>query len=106
MLPDQETGRIRPFSRPEKVWICLPVVVLILLLPTTMLSYTFLSSEIIDGPQGRYYLPLLVPLLLLCGYNLRKKIVLKSDETALLLGGTSALHLISVYYLALVFLRA
>jgi len=88
------------------LWIWLPVTILSLLLPSTMLSYTFLTSEIIDGPQGRYYLPLLVPLLMLCCFNLQKKISLKSDSTILLFWSTAFLHLVSIYYIALGFLNA
>ena len=106
ILPDRQTNLFRPFCRLEMLWIWLPVTILSLLLPSTMLSYTFLTSEIIDGPQGRYYLPLLVPLLMLCCFNLQKKISLKSDSTILLFWSTAFLHLVSIYYIALGFLNA
>ena len=105
VLPGSGFKEMKAFSRLEKTWIWLPVAALILLLPTTMLSYTFVTSEIIDGPQGRYYLPLLIPLLMLCCHNLRRKIILKADISTLLLWGASFLHLASVYYVAFGFLH-
>ena len=104
-LSGQGTDTIEPFSLGEKAWLWLPISIMIVLLPATMLSYTFVTMETIDDPQGRYYLPLLIPLLILCHSNLRKSITYRADNISMIHSSVGFLTLLSVYYIGLAFLH-
>ena len=104
MLPAGEGDGILPFTGFERIWIWLPVGLMILYLPVTMLGYTFITWDTIDTPQGRYYLPLLIPLLTLWRHNPPKRLRFTGSDPTLLLWGTGLLTLASVYYIGVTFL--
>ena len=62
MLENNEVA----FSREQKIWNFLIVVGTALLIIGAMyISWTGVGAEVVEGVQGRYFIPLL-PLLLLC----------------------------------------
>ncbi|MBQ3705702.1 MAG: DUF2142 domain-containing protein [Clostridia bacterium] len=95
---------VRPFSPREKCLMLLPPALLILFTPVMMLSSTDVGSELISGMQGRYFLPLLLPLALLLFYRKNRNLSLRKADSSLLLGGIGLLSLLSVYYAAAAFL--
>ena len=105
-MPAKEGQISRLLGRTERLWLWLPVAVMVVMLPTTVLSYTFLGMDTIDTVQGRYYLPMLVPVLILVHCNLREKISVKFRDGSVLLWGFGFLTLVSIYYIWLSFLRA
>ena len=68
-----------------------------------MLSSTDIGSETILGVQGRYYLPLLIPICLLLYDCASQKQKIMTQDTSFLLSSLGFLTLMSVYYVALAF---
>ena len=100
---DLQQKKCRSFSRFEKIWIWFPVTLLILFTPAMMLSSTDIGSETILGVQGRYYLPLLIPICLLLYDCASQKQKIMTQDTSFLLSSLGFLTLMSVYYVALAF---
>ena len=94
----------RPFSRAEKGWILLPIVLMILLTPVMMLSSTEIGSETITGMQGRYFLPLFIPVSVLICHRKRRGASPRLLRPAFWLWGAGVLSLGSVYYIMSAFL--
>jgi uncharacterized membrane protein len=69
-----DRGQAAPLSWPQKIWIaCIIFAVFILIDLSLYLIWTPPGAETVHGVQGRYFLPLVIPLLFIFyGHNLFK----------------------------------
>ncbi|MCQ2520937.1 MAG: DUF2142 domain-containing protein [Lachnospiraceae bacterium] len=72
------------------------VILVLVISPAMLLSYTSSTASLIEGLQGRYYIPMIVPLLLLLQY---KKTNGYGREKTSIFYGLSFLYVICIYYM-------
>jgi len=97
-----------PYS--TKIPLVIPIILLVLTMPMMLLSWTPLGSKIIEGVQGRYFFPIMVPtVLLMTKYTLVQQIERVSDNSRKeiqlsCLRCIACLCAISIYYLLRLYL--
>ena len=86
------------------VWF-IPIILSVILTPIMLLSWTPIGNDTINGLQGRYYFPMLIPILFLLGkqslYAGENKTVLKKSYQ-----WTGAVSAIAVLFIARMFFTA